>query len=161
MANSKLDSASGTDQYQDHPDAPLPIRVEQSRSNRRSKRSSSTQSQTQGEDEHDYNYESGSEADSRLALAQSEPRPIEDDEDDDAAAIAAAARPRRAWKVWWLRNKGMGLVLLSQAFAASMNVMTQILEIHSSMHPFQVRDRKREDMFDIISVVLYLPYQPN
>lgn len=32
----------------------------------------------------------------------------------------------------------MFLVLLAQMFGASMNVMTQILEIHSSMHPFQV-----------------------
>jgi hypothetical protein len=37
-----------------------------------------------------------------------------------------------------LRNMGMFLVLLAQMFGASMNVMTQILEIHSSMHPFQV-----------------------
>lgn len=33
----------------------------------------------------------------------------------------------------------MILVLLAQMFGASMNVMTQVLEIHSSMHPFQVR----------------------
>jgi hypothetical protein len=39
-----------------------------------------------------------------------------------------------------LRNKGMALVLLAQMFGASMNVMTQILEIHSAMHPFQVRN---------------------
>lgn len=134
MVTPNLDSASEAGQYQDHPDAPLPIPVEQ--------RSSSTQTKTQAENEHDYNCESESEADSQPALAQSEPRPIEDDEDDEAV-IAAAARPRRAWQVWWLRNKGMGLVLLAQAFAASMNVMTQVLEIHSAMHPFQVRDRKK------------------
>ncbi|KGO40774.1 Drug/metabolite transporter [Penicillium expansum] len=129
MVTPNLDSASEAGQYQDHPDAPLPIPVEQ--------RSSSTQTKTQAENEHDYNCESESEADSQPALAQSEPRPIEDDEDDEAV-IAAAARPRRAWQVWWLRNKGMGLVLLAQAFAASMNVMTQVLEIHSAMHPFQI-----------------------
>ncbi|KAJ5922948.1 hypothetical protein N7516_010651 [Penicillium verrucosum] len=140
MVTPNLDSASGAGQYQDHPDAPLPIRVEQSASNSISiseQRSSSTQTQFQDEDEHDYNCESGSEADTRPALAQSEPRPIEDDEDDEAVAIAAS-RPRHAWQVWWLRNKGMGLVLLAQAFAASMNVMTQVLEIHSAMHPFQI-----------------------
>lgn len=143
MVTSNLDSASGAGQYQDHPDAPLPIRVEQSASNSISiseQRSSSTQTQFQDEDEHDYNCESGSEADTRPALAQSEPRPIDDDDDDEAVAIAAS-RPRHAWQVWWLRNKGIGLVLLAQAFAASMNVMTQVLEIHSAMHPFQVRDR--------------------
>ncbi|OQD63187.1 hypothetical protein PENPOL_c010G09631 [Penicillium polonicum] len=137
MVTPNLDSASEAGQYQDHPDAPLPIRVEQSTSNSISEqRSSSTQTQFQDEDEHDYNCESGSEADTQPALAQSEPRPIED-EDDEAVAIAAS-RPRHAWQVWWLRNKGMGLVLLAQAFAASMNVMTQVLEIHSAMHPFQI-----------------------
>lgn len=138
MVTPNLDSASEAGQYQDHPDAPLPIRVEQSGSNSISEqRSSSTQTQFQDEYEHDYNCESGSEADTQPALAQSEPRPIEDDEDDEAVAIAAS-RPRHAWQVWWLRNKGMGLVLLAQAFAASMNVMTQVLEIHSAMHPFQI-----------------------
>lgn len=67
----------------------------------------------------------------------------EREEDDAKDAIAAASRPRRAWlaklRVFWLKNKGMFLVLLAQMFGASMNVMTQILEIHSSMHPFQVR----------------------
>ncbi|KAJ6190173.1 hypothetical protein N7519_000194 [Penicillium mononematosum] len=131
MATPNLDSASGTGQYQDHPDAPLPIRVEQSASNSRSEqRSSSTQ--THRDDER---YCESDEAESQ-ALAQSDPIPIEDDE--EAIAIAAASRPRHAWQVWWLRNKGMGLVLLAQAFAASMNVMTQVLEIHSSMHPFQI-----------------------
>lgn len=73
------------------------------------------------------------------ALQESEPRPM--DEPDDADADAAA-RPRRAWqaraRIFWLKNKGMFLVLLSQMFGASMNVITQVLEIHSSMHPFQV-----------------------
>ncbi|CAI7583208.1 unnamed protein product [Penicillium glandicola] len=129
------DSASGAGQYQDHPDAPLPIGVKQSESNSTSEQSSSS-TQTQGEYEGDYNCESSSGCDPQPALAQSEPRPIEDYDDD--VAIAAASRPRHAWQVWWLRNKGMGLVLLAQAFAASMNVMTQVLEIHSAMHPFQI-----------------------
>ncbi|CAI7655776.1 hypothetical protein PCG10_005961 [Penicillium crustosum] len=138
MVTPNLDSASEAGQYQDHPDAPLPIRVEQSGSSSISKqRSSSTQTQFRDDDEQNYNCESDSEADTEPALAQSEPRPIEDDEDDETIAIAAS-RPRHAWQVWWLRNKGMGLVLLAQAFAASMNVMTQVLEIHSSMHPFQI-----------------------
>lgn len=144
MVTPNFDSAPEAGPYQDHPDAPLPIRVEQSGSYSISEqRSSSTQTQFQDEDEHDYNCESGSEADTEPALAQSEPRPIEDDEDDEAVAMAAS-RPRHAWQVWWLRNKGMGLVLLAQAFAASMNVMTQVLEIHSAMHPFQVRDKKKK-----------------
>ncbi|CAG7964044.1 unnamed protein product [Penicillium nalgiovense] len=132
MVTPNLDSASGG-QYQDHPDAPLPIRVEQSESNSRSEQISSS-TQTHRDDERDYC--ESDEAESQPALAQSDPIPIEDD--DEAIAIAAASRPRHAWQVWWLRNKGMGLVLLAQAFAASMNVMTQVLEIHSSMHPFQI-----------------------
>ncbi|KAJ5151856.1 hypothetical protein N7492_010151 [Penicillium capsulatum] len=72
-------------------------------------------------------------------LEEAEPWPIED---VDATAAAAGSKPRRAWlvrtKMFWLKNKGMFLVLLSQMFGASMNVITQVLEIHSSMHPFQV-----------------------
>lgn len=75
-------------------------------------------------------------------LQEYEPQPIAANADDDEDALAAALRPRRAWlakaRVFWLRNKGMFLVLLAQMFGASMNVMTQMLEIHSSMHPFQV-----------------------
>ncbi|KAJ5112217.1 hypothetical protein N7532_000262 [Penicillium argentinense] len=74
------------------------------------------------------------------SLAEYEPRPISDD--DDEYDSAESARPRTKWaasaRIFWLRNKGMFLVLLAQMFGASMNVMTQILEIHSSMHPFQV-----------------------
>jgi hypothetical protein len=117
---------------QDHPDAPLPIGQTETGSNQ-----SSNQNQSEGST---YRCESGSESEVQAALAQSEPRPIEDDYDD---AAVAAARPRHAWQVLWLRNKGMALVLLAQMFGASMNVMTQILEIHSAMHPFQVSRRKR------------------
>ncbi|CAG8027055.1 unnamed protein product [Penicillium salamii] len=111
--------------YRDHPDAPLPVESQGSEVN---------QHHTQSE-ESIYRCESGSVAEDPAVLAQSEPRPIDDDYDD---AAAAASRPRRAWQVLWLRNKGMALVLLAQMFGASMNVMTQILEIHSAMHPFQV-----------------------
>lgn len=38
----------------------------------------------------------------------------------------------------WLQGKGMILVTLAQFFGASMNVMTQILELDSGLHPFQV-----------------------
>lgn len=73
-------------------------------------------------------------------LVRYEPRPIDEEDEEDVAA--EQARPRKAWRarlrVFWLRNMGMFLVLLAQMFGASMNVMTQILEIHSSMHPFQV-----------------------
>jgi hypothetical protein len=68
-------------------------------------------------------------------LAEYEPRPIADDYED---AQAEAARPRSKWAFFWLRNKGMFLVLLAQMFGASMNVMTKVLEMYSSMHPFQV-----------------------
>ncbi|KAJ5893834.1 hypothetical protein N7495_005525 [Penicillium taxi] len=75
---------------------------------------------------------------SQPSLAEYEPRPIDESED----AAAAAERPRQAWKarlrLIWLRNKGMFLVLMAQVFAASMNVMTQVLEIQSGMHPFQI-----------------------
>ncbi|CAG8419292.1 unnamed protein product [Penicillium salamii] len=112
--------------YRDHPDAPLPVGESQG--------SEVNQNHTQSE-ESIYRCESGSVAEVPAVLAQSEPRPIDDDYDD---AAAVASRPRRAWQVLWLRNKGMALVLLAQMFGASMNVMTQILEIHSAMHPFQV-----------------------
>lgn len=96
-----------------HPDAPLPIQP--------------------------YCDDSDSETEVEDPLRQYEPRPITADEED---VLTAASRPRKAWvaklRVFWLRNKGMVLVLLAQMFGASMNVMTQILEIHSSMHPFQV-----------------------
>ncbi|KAJ5936938.1 hypothetical protein N7466_003388 [Penicillium verhagenii] len=77
--------------------------------------------------------------DETRSLVEYEPYPIEDDESDIAAA---ATRPRHAThaklRIFWLRNKGMFLVLLAQMFGASMNVMTQLLEINSSMHPFQI-----------------------
>ncbi|KAJ5369669.1 hypothetical protein N7509_014281 [Penicillium cosmopolitanum] len=105
--------------YQNHPDAPLP------------------QSQSQPyRDDPDPDLES---------LAEYEPRPIDEDEenaDADIDALAASTRPRTKYaakaRIFWLRNKGMILVLLAQMFGASMNVMTQVLEIHSSMHPFQI-----------------------
>lgn len=131
MLTTHVDSVSSAG-YKDHPDAPLPIvQTQPTRTH---------QYEDQPTSEHGYNCESGSEADQQQPLAQSEPRPIEDYED----AVAAATRPRHAWQVWWLRNKGMGLVLLAQMFAASMNVMTQVLEIHSAMHPFQVRNPRRK-----------------
>ena len=54
------------------------------------------------------------------------------------------------WSHWqakghtfWVQGKGMILVLLSQLFGATMNVMTQYLEIDrpdgTGMDPFQVR----------------------
>lgn len=49
----------------------------------------------------------------------------------------------RLWAAW-LQSKGLVLVMLSQFFGASMNVMTRVLEINGShgegMHPFQVSD---------------------
>ncbi|KAJ5129272.1 uncharacterized protein N7515_005311 [Penicillium bovifimosum] len=139
MLPAPVDSASTSAQYQDHPDAPLPFPADQSgsRSATEPRLHSQTQSRphTRGsENQHEDNCESSSDAESQPALTQSEPRPIEDYED----SVAAASRPRHAWQVWWLRNKGMVLVLMAQMFAASMNVMTQILEIHSAMHPFQI-----------------------
>jgi hypothetical protein len=128
--------------YQDHPDAPLPNGL----------KSDQSSSQDQNHDSL-YRCESGSEASAQPVLAQSEPRPIDEDDSDDASV--AASRPRHAWQVLWLRNKGMALVLLAQMFGASMNVMTQILEIHSAMHPFQVsiqsQRRSKPDSANCIS----------
>lgn len=61
----------------------------------------------------------------------------------------AASRPRRSFRsmLWmaWLQSKGMLMVILSQFFGASMNVMTQMLEKDGShgkaMHPFQVSNK--------------------
>ncbi|KAJ5334337.1 uncharacterized protein MYU51_004977 [Penicillium brevicompactum] len=124
-SNNEIDDSVDQTAYRDHPDAPLPVGESQG--------SASNQHHNQNE-EYIHRCESGSETEVQPALTQSEPRPI-DDEYDEAAA---ASRPRHAWQVLWLRNKGMALVLLAQMFGASMNVMTQILEIHSAMHPFQV-----------------------
>ena len=56
-------------------------------------------------------------------------------------------RPKRSlrqrFRIAWLATKGMILVILSQFFGATMNVMAQILEKDGAhgkgMHPFQVR----------------------
>ncbi|KAJ5549814.1 hypothetical protein N7535_002244 [Penicillium sp. DV-2018c] len=130
-----VEPASSPTRYQDHPDAPLPSSADQSESNSTAEQRSHSQPQTKPrtrgyEDEHEHS----SDAESQPALTQSDPRPIEDYEE----SIVAASRPRHVWQVWWLRNKGMVLVLMAQIFAASMNVMTQVLEIHSAMHPFQI-----------------------
>ena len=46
------------------------------------------------------------------------------------------------WAVFWKKNKGLALVLMSQFFGALMNVTTRLLETDGShghaMHPFQV-----------------------
>ncbi|KAL1964302.1 hypothetical protein VTN77DRAFT_7122 [Rasamsonia byssochlamydoides] len=60
--------------------------------------------------------------------------------------LEPAAPPRRTLRtmLWtaWLQSKGMLMVILSQFFGASMNVMTQMLEKDGShgkaMHPFQI-----------------------
>lgn len=124
--SNEIDDSVDQIPYRDHPDAPLPAGESQG--------SASNQHHNQNE-EYIHRCESSSETEVQPALAQSEPRPIDDDYD----TATAAPRPRHAWQVLWLRNKGMALVLLAQMFGASMNVMTQILEIHSAMHPFQVR----------------------
>lgn len=43
-----------------------------------------------------------------------------------------------AGKEIWLQGKGMILVVAAQFFGASMNVMTQLLELERGLHPFQV-----------------------
>lgn len=70
-----------------------------------------------------------------------------DDHADDLSASLSLPQSliwrARLWALW-LQNKGMVLVMLSQFFGASMNVMTQILEVNGphgpAMDPFQVRD---------------------
>jgi drug/metabolite transporter (DMT)-like permease len=68
---------------------------------------------------------------------------------NDAAAHLPSSSPaalRRGWRgtldALWIRNKGVVLVLLSQAFGSLMNVATRILETDGThgkaMHPFQV-----------------------
>ena len=64
-----------------------------------------------------------------------------------AGADAAAMSPKQSW--WttaqdvWLQGKGMILVMCAMFFGASMNVMTQFLEIKGrdgkGFNPFQVR----------------------
>lgn len=59
--------------------------------------------------------------------------------------------PPRSWRgridAFWVRNKGLALVLISQLFGTLMNVTTRLLEIEGNngkgMHPFQVREGAR------------------
>lgn len=117
------------DPDQNHPDAPLPQRYR---------------------DDPDAYPETETDLES---LTRYEPIPISSDEndnendddeynEDNEEYANAIARPKTKYaakaRIFWLRNKGMFLVLLAQMFGASMNVMTQVLEIHSSMHPFQI-----------------------
>ena len=57
------------------------------------------------------------------------------------APVAKTWRNRSA--AFWVRNKGLVLVVISQAFGALMSLSTRLLETEgshgSSMHPFQVR----------------------
>jgi len=54
--------------------------------------------------------------------------------------------PPRTWRgkleAFWIRNKGLALVLAAQVFGTLMNVTTRLLEIEGNngkgMHPFQV-----------------------
>lgn len=62
---------------------------------------------------------------------------------DGAQLSSMAPRPSRmdqgTWAVFWARNKGSALVLLSQLFGGLMSVTTRLLETSGSgMHPFQV-----------------------
>lgn len=56
---------------------------------------------------------------------------------------APAKTWRNRWATFWARNKGLVLVVISQAFGALMSLSTRLLETEgshgSSMHPFQVR----------------------
>ena len=49
---------------------------------------------------------------------------------------------KQAFRLFWARNKGLGLVMLSQLFGVMMNVTIRLLEISGTsgpgMHPFQV-----------------------
>jgi hypothetical protein len=69
--------------------------------------------------------------------------------DNDTAARLPSSSPapgrrgrRGTLSALWIRNKGVVLVLLSQAFGSLMNVATRILETDGAhgkaMHPFQV-----------------------
>lgn len=61
-----------------------------------------------------------------------------------------------AWAMFWARNKGSALVLLSQFFGGLMSVTTRLLETSGSgMHPFQVCapttiDCKRQLLTDLV-----------
>lgn len=51
----------------------------------------------------------------------------------------AVKTSKGSWHAFWLRQKGVTLVLLSQFFGALMNVTTRLLEIErEGLHPLQV-----------------------
>ena len=73
----------------------------------------------------------------RVATYAPPPDPLQT---DDATQSTGA---RGLLQRFWLRNKGLALVLLAQVFGTLMNVTTRLLEIEGNngkgMHPFQVR----------------------
>lgn len=64
-----------------------------------------------------------------------------DDAGDDDDANSFVPWQERLAEIW-VQSKGMVFVVLAQMFGASMNIMTQVLEVDGShgraMHPFQV-----------------------
>ncbi|EAW07900.1 DMT family transporter [Aspergillus clavatus NRRL 1] len=57
----------------------------------------------------------------------------------------------------WLQSKGMILVMMAQFFGASMNVMTQILELQGGLDPFQVLFARMS--VTVVASYLYMWYK--
>lgn len=76
---------------------------------------------------------------------------------ESPSTSAPEEQPTSRWKrsivhKAWTQGKGMLMVILSQFFGSSMNVMTQLLERDGShgkaMHPFQVSPPNSADRSD-------------
>ncbi|KAG7004819.1 hypothetical protein G7Y79_00023g054030 [Physcia stellaris] len=65
---------------------------------------------------------------------------------EPARGYSSSPAPAKTWRIrwatFWVRNKGLVLVVISQAFGALMSLTTRLLETEgshgSSMHPFQI-----------------------
>lgn len=82
------------------------------------------------------------DAESRQPLLLHSPSPLREEEEEGLLPVPPPLTWRAKLQALWLQSKGMVFVMLSQFFGASMNVMTQVLEVNGShgpaMHPFQV-----------------------
>ncbi|KAF2431928.1 hypothetical protein EJ08DRAFT_586544 [Tothia fuscella] len=68
-------------------------------------------------------------------------------------------------KAFWVRNKGLGLVLLAQVFGTLMNVTTRILELEGNngkgMHPFQILFARMTITVFLASAYMYWKKTPH
>jgi hypothetical protein len=71
------------------------------------------------------------------------------------------SRLRRSFRAFWIRNRGVLLVALSQLFGALMNLTARLLELEGQgMHPFQVLFARQLLTMVCCTVYMYLKQVP-